>query len=414
MLIFFILSQVKGRISFVKDQSIDRIEFPPKVYKTFESPIPVGHLRPLGWQRPPDGQVVEESMLHPEQFYQKYVKHNKPVVFRNAMDNVPAYSLWETDDYLKQKYGDLVVHVVMKKELFKTGPRKMKFRKFLKEYLYEDWYLSDIVPHEMTHELVLPKCLKCGLNKYLMESEVWFSSGGTSSTLHSHADHDLHCLLAGRKDFIFVDSMHKHVFDYKDKIWPGAGYSEIDMDMINLFKYKQVAGVPWTWSTLKPGDCIFVPSGYPHQVRSYGRSFSSTYHWAPQPEEISFADCQPAILNAVVPLNEVIFFWIYDNGEVQLSNMKLNAQSLRHHLLLLMRNSTTLTFELFDDFYSSVMSAMEEYEDGRSVWKHLDLDSDGIITRTDILATLPENQAEYVARALNKPHQRRTNYKDEL
>ena len=41
----------------------------------------------------------------------------------------------------------------MKKELFKTGPKSMKFKKFLREYMYEDWYLSDIVPHEMTPEL---------------------------------------------------------------------------------------------------------------------------------------------------------------------------------------------------------------------------------------------------------------------
>ncbi len=52
-------------------------------------------------------------------------------------------------------YGDLKVHVVVKKELFQTGPKKMKFRKFLKEYHYEDWYLSNIVPQEMMHELVV-------------------------------------------------------------------------------------------------------------------------------------------------------------------------------------------------------------------------------------------------------------------
>ena len=51
-----------------------------------------------------------------------------------------------------------------------------------------------------------------------MESEIWFSSGDTSSTLHSHADHDLHCLLAGRKDFTFIDAKHRHVFDFKDKV----------------------------------------------------------------------------------------------------------------------------------------------------------------------------------------------------
>ena len=45
------------------------------------------------------------------------------------------------------------------------------------------------------------------------------------------------------------------------QVWPGAGYSKLDMDMINMFAHKEIGTVPWTWSTLRPGDCIFVPSG---------------------------------------------------------------------------------------------------------------------------------------------------------
>jgi len=33
---------------FAKDESEDRIEFPPTILRTFDSGIPVGHLRPLG------------------------------------------------------------------------------------------------------------------------------------------------------------------------------------------------------------------------------------------------------------------------------------------------------------------------------------------------------------------------------
>ena len=47
------------------------------------------------------------------------------------------------------------MHTVVKKELFKSGPKKMKFKKFLREYMYEDWYLSNIVPEEMMHELAV-------------------------------------------------------------------------------------------------------------------------------------------------------------------------------------------------------------------------------------------------------------------
>ena len=37
-----------ARIGFVKDQSIDKVEFPPRTLQTFHSGVPTGHLRPLG------------------------------------------------------------------------------------------------------------------------------------------------------------------------------------------------------------------------------------------------------------------------------------------------------------------------------------------------------------------------------
>ena len=45
--------------------------------------------------------MEEEEPIDAETFHHKYVKHKKPVVFRNAMQNVPAVKRWE-DDYLKK------------------------------------------------------------------------------------------------------------------------------------------------------------------------------------------------------------------------------------------------------------------------------------------------------------------------
>lgn len=34
------------------------------------------------------------------------------------------------------------------------------------------------------------------------------SSGETASVIHYDADHNLHCLLAGRKDFVMIDPIY--------------------------------------------------------------------------------------------------------------------------------------------------------------------------------------------------------------
>ena len=51
------------------------------------------------------------------------------------------------------RYGSIPVDVVVKKELLRTGPKRMPFHKFLKQFTYEDWYLTNYIPQEMMHEL---------------------------------------------------------------------------------------------------------------------------------------------------------------------------------------------------------------------------------------------------------------------
>ena len=31
--------------------------------------------------------------------------------------------------------------------------------------------------------------------------------------------------------------------------------------MINMFQHPDVAKVQWTWASLNPGDCIYIPAG---------------------------------------------------------------------------------------------------------------------------------------------------------
>ena len=44
---------------------------------------------------------------------------------------------------------------------------------------------------------------------------MWMSSGGTSSNLHYDADHNMHCLVDGRKDFIMYDPKHKEYLKFE-------------------------------------------------------------------------------------------------------------------------------------------------------------------------------------------------------
>lgn len=57
---------------------------------------------------------------------------------------------------LQIRYGDILVHVTVKKERAKTiNHQVVTFKRFLKEYQYEDWYLSNIVPQAMMSDLTV-------------------------------------------------------------------------------------------------------------------------------------------------------------------------------------------------------------------------------------------------------------------
>lgn len=173
-----------------------------------------------------------------------------------------------------------------------------------------------------------------------------------------------------------------------------------------MFKFKEVGKVPWKWSTLKPGDCIYIPaselqqlnmshsqrsipycmralsflSEYLHQVRSYGRSISWTMLWAPA-TDIDFSDCDGVNLDKPMLLIDTTPMWTYVDADrvnapinsshstikhcgtkeffhflQQLSNVRLNAASLRHHLLVLLRDEDQLRQETFRDFFEEIMS----------------------------------------------------------
>lgn len=66
-------------------------------------PPPPGHLKPLGSHRAAEGEIASvnvDNIPSPEDFFKDYVFPGKPLLFRGAAKQMPAYSLW-TDEYLR-------------------------------------------------------------------------------------------------------------------------------------------------------------------------------------------------------------------------------------------------------------------------------------------------------------------------
>ncbi|OWF39537.1 lysine-specific demethylase 8-like [Mizuhopecten yessoensis] len=381
---------IYGKVGFPKSMGMDH-QFPPTITRPVGG-IPIGHLRPLGFQRNPSGKVMNTlEMPHAHAFNIKYIKSNKPVVIREAMKHQPILKEWENDAYLENKYGKLNVTVTVKKERRAHEYQWMTMKKFLMDYTYEDWYLSTIIPPEMAKELPVPGCMRCGTyRKRLQEAELWMSSGGTASMLHSHEDHTLHCVLFGRKDFIVIEAEHRKHFNYKEKYHnAGAGYSPLDMDFINMFQNSNIAKTPWTYSTLSPGDCLFLPAGYMHQVRSYGRGMSYTVLFAPS-LEFDSSDCRLPVAKkddkpSIPSLADVDFVWTSRNGDRVLDADKMSPTMLTHILDMLIRDKDKLHKEQFEHFYLDALQKAYNYPPAKTAFEILTGNpGKKFITRTEI------------------------------
>ena len=67
-----------------------------------EDQFPPGHLLPLGFHQEPEPPFDEkDALLSPQDFFEKFSRPGKPVVFRKIFSDSPALKKWQDDDYLR-------------------------------------------------------------------------------------------------------------------------------------------------------------------------------------------------------------------------------------------------------------------------------------------------------------------------
>lgn len=251
---------------------------------------PPGHLQPIGSHQPPVGDVMSVNEVpSPEQFFTEYVQPGKPVIFKQAAVNTPAFALW-TDDYLSSKYGKIEVDVEEgKKENRSKELFHMPLSKFLNMYNKSDVYLVQSLPKIMRDDVYLLKCLLCGgYTDSIQDSVLWFSNGGTKSVLHFDAIDNINCLISGTKELFMVDKKDKSYIDIDVR---KGSFSQVDVDKVDLYKYPGLAKVPWYHGWMDTGDCLYIPYRWFHQVRSYGPRNLAINIWFSHKLTFNSADC---------------------------------------------------------------------------------------------------------------------------
>lgn len=133
---------------------LEEVTFPPVFVPSSDPTVPAGHLQMFGLQRRPNGPVMEyNTVLKPQQFWETHVSQNRPLVFRQALVDSPALKKW-TDEYLKEKYGDLDVLTELKTENRTHGmTSRMLLGDFIDVYADKNLYVVTVLPDPMRQDL---------------------------------------------------------------------------------------------------------------------------------------------------------------------------------------------------------------------------------------------------------------------
>ncbi|XP_070570097.1 bifunctional peptidase and (3S)-lysyl hydroxylase Jmjd7-like [Ptychodera flava] len=339
-----------------------------------------GHLKPFGFQRDPTETTEElDYVPHPVVFYEKYVKPHKPVVFRGAAKMSQAYHLW-TEDYIKKEYGNLTVRLEGKSEGDSRVPRgeggilgRDTLDHFMRNYQSMNAYVISQVPGPMEKDVAIPRCLLCGsFAKSIQEVHLFMSAGGGRTLIHQDPYENVHCVFNGTKEWLLIDPKQSDlVYLSRDSLQEFGGYSEVNIDTVDLTKFPKIKDVKFSHVTMNKGDCIYMPSGYLHQVRSNGYMNSAVAIWFSfftKTHQFDSSDCMVGDSTESLrsidfkPMSQVDVLWKYD-GYSDLNQGHMDIYVLRTVLLTSADEDGKIWLEPFTVHFIQVHDDKEEDDD---------------------------------------------------
>ena len=221
-----------------------------------------------------------------QDFLDDYYAANRPVVLSGEMEGWPALETW-TPEYLAAAVGEREVDVQAGRasdadfERSKTNHTvRMQFRDFVVKAAPpahgNDIYLT-AYNSGANCEALAPLQRDLGLIDKLLTREpgmMWIGPAGTFTPLHHDLTNNLFLQVVGRKRVFMVNSLDtprlyndRHVFsEVRDLTAPGILEAFPLLDGVRVHKID-----------LSPGDILFIPVGWWHQVLALDFSVSITH-----------------------------------------------------------------------------------------------------------------------------------------
>ena len=229
----------------------------------------------------------------PEEFQHKIFPARKPVVITGKMTDWKALSLWSVD-YLNTVIGNKEINVhVSKNKIFNVDPeagftiasKKMKFTDFTNwivqekktdEYYYLQQSPVTITFPELVPDIEIPDYID---QKLFMITNLWMGTGGNISPLHHDMSENLLSQVCGRKRvLLFAPQQTSRLYPFPAHS-KTPHMSQLNIDQLDINKFPKFQKAQCMECLLEPGEMLFIPAFWWHQVYSLDQINISLNFW---------------------------------------------------------------------------------------------------------------------------------------
>lgn len=237
--------------------------------------------------------VARKSGLSREEFFGEYYRRNRPVILTDVCRDWPAISLWSRAEYFAEKFGETVIDVCMGRDSetypdrnFKNLVQQMKMSEYVAwvltagttndGYLISNNRLLENVAFEgLLSDITFPDAY-VDRERRKSHMSFWFGPAGTVTPLHHDGNNILFCQVVGDKEFFLVSPFETELIKRASGYYAHAG---VPFGMMEEGGRPADEAFAWpaTRLVLKPGEALFLPVGWWHQVRALKLSVSLSF-----------------------------------------------------------------------------------------------------------------------------------------
>jgi LPS sulfotransferase NodH len=232
--------------------------------------------------------IDRRSNLSRDEFRDLYYAANRPVIMQGLLTGWPAMRRW-TPDYLKRIGGGELVEVMTRRDAdpgHETHPaghrQQMRFADYI-DMVYSGRVTNDYYmvannaflqgqPGRRLLDDLAP--LPAYLDARTAEGHrfLWFGPAGTVTRLHHDTSNILMAQLLGRKRFRLLPPSQWQYLYNSTGVFSDVDCEQPDLDRYPLFRHATV-----TELVLEPGEVLFMPVGWWHQVRALEVSMTVSF-----------------------------------------------------------------------------------------------------------------------------------------